>query len=124
MKNEVKFERILTEDQIIRLQEFGKTFDHSVDVFSHPIMVAKNDTGWKGYFQIIQTIPIVFPAFHPNCSPREVHEIFTKFKGWAQIQYGGGIVAVPTDSKTFTPAIMDTMNMTRMHQEIYETSNA
>lgn len=126
MRHEVKFETIVMESQIDKLRKFGSEFDHKLSdqSLSHPILVAKVDNEWKGYFQIIQKIPIVFPSIHPGkCKPMDTVEIMKAFQGWAKIQYGGGIVAVPIDSSTFTPEIMEKMFFKRNFQEIYETVN-
>lgn len=110
-----------------RLQQFAATFGHRISSYRHPIKIITDGGGkekgrWLGYLQFCFT-PIVFPALHPEIiTPREFKAVFDCCKGWAALQNGEGLLAVPTTGKsaeTFNPEVMARCGMKRQEAEIY-----
>lgn len=118
----VKFEWMKTEAQLARLKSFAESFEHTIPTTKHPICMMKRDGKDFAYNQIFMG-PLVFSAWHtdPNiCHPRDVVEGMKNLVGWAKIQHGGGFVAVPTDTKSFIPPVMQKLGLIRSGMELYE----
>jgi len=120
--SDINFRVVATEDDIKNIKEFAGSFDHEIKSFKYPILIVQKGDKIIGYGQLIN-VPILFPAFHtdPNvCSPRDVVETMKQFVGWSKIQHGYGLTAVPKDSKSFTPDVLEKLGYNRMDKELYD----
>lgn len=108
------------------LREFAKTFNHEIEQHPYPIFAVKKNGQFIAYVQVAMA-PLAFPAIHtdPNiCRPRDTVEIMKAFTYWTKIQHGGnGFLTAPTDSTTFTPAILERLGFIRLHKEVYAVNN-
>lgn len=121
MSHEYSFEFVKTPEQLGKLRKFAATFDHKIYTAQHPLLVFKRDGEWVGHFQIVTSMPIVFPAWNPHvCNARDVVEGTKRMIAWGEIQHGGGFVTVPLDTKSFVPDVMTKLGFSRMNMELYE----
>jgi len=113
---------IKTKEEYESLQDFAKTFAHEVVTDSFPLIEFVKDGKRFGYAQVITSMPIVFPAYHPDLTTgRDVYEMGCRFIGWGDLQFGGGFTTVPTTGDTkFTHEIMTKLGFKRMGLELYE----
>lgn len=109
-----------TQEMWARLNTFAASFNHTIDVTPHPILIWKQGERWVGYCQIVN-LPVVFTAWHPqSAKPRDTLEVYKLIRGWAKIQHGGGFTTVPLDTETFTPKVMKKLGFNKTGMELYE----
>lgn len=111
------------------LECFAQSFGHSVlsgeRDESVPLFSFVRDEKIRGFAQLHKNTPIAFSGWHSDrkiCTVRDVVYGMTYIKGWMKVERGGGLVAVPVGSSTFTPEIMAKLDFKRLHMEIYQTT--
>jgi hypothetical protein len=126
MINPIQFEDCDTPEKLEKLRAFAATFEpaHFIPDTKHRIVIAKNNGIWIGYAEIVTT-PIVFTAWSKaHCKPQDIWSAMTAFVGWARLQFGEGITAVPLDTKTFPERIMQKLGFLRLRTELYKVDNS
>lgn len=112
--------RLIRADEREKLIEFAKSFNHEIKSWAYPIFVCIKDGKWISYHQLVNA-PVLFNAFHPDMvSSSDVAEIFKKWVGFAQIQWGSGFTAAPLGDTKFTKDVMERMGLQSMNMELYE----
>jgi hypothetical protein len=120
----IQFEECDTPEKLKELRKFAETFDppHQIHDTKHRIVIAKREGLWIGYAEIVTT-PIVFSAWSARCKPQDIWSAMAAFVGWARLQHGAGLTAVPLDTKTFPEKIMNHLGFYRMRTELYRADN-
>lgn len=122
--------RIRTQADWLALEAFANSFGHSVigseKDESVPMFAFDRGDQTRGYTQLHKNTPIAFAGWHTDkmiCTPRDVIDGMNHIKGWAKVERGGGLLAIPMGSENFTPEIMERLDFKRLHMEIYQTGD-
>ena len=118
---ELRYEYIVTPEQIEKLKAFALEFDHRITTLKYPYVAFKVAGQWIGYAQLVDD-PIVFPAFHPGkATKRMVIEVMRNFVGQAKLRQPtqNGFVGVPLNTLTFVPHIMSKMGFEDTNNKLY-----
>ena len=110
-------------EDLERMQNFAKSFDHIIQPMRNGKIVAlERDGVIFGYADIIY-LPVVFPAFHPDkTNPRKVVETLKGWKASCQLTNSGdGLIGVPLDEdrKTFPREMLTGAGFQKMNRELY-----
>jgi len=105
------------------LQGFAETFNHRivprVGFRTHAFMREGKVFGYSE----ITTLPVAFPAFHPEfSSPRAVMEVLDTWRILGEVNsLGSSIISVPTEEirQTFPRSLLESHGMQRMERELY-----
>jgi hypothetical protein len=121
---DLSFENCDSPEKLQKLREFAATFEppHEILDTKNRIVIVKRNGQWIGYAEIVET-PVVFSAWSKkHCQPRDILEAMKAFTGWAKIQFGQGLTAVPLDTRTFPEKVMNKLGLYRIKAELYTTN--
>lgn len=125
MKEKLTWSRLETPEELIKLREFGATFDHYLtdEDLTEPILIAKVGDEYIGYAQLVDRV--VFPAWSPHVNPRHVvnaiKELHAFFKVNAAItgRKVVGFVARNSHNSPFTHEAMLKLGFEETALELY-----
>ncbi len=123
MNQLLEIKKVETEEEWKNLGEFAEGFNHRATDRQLPIFVFVRDGKIRGYAQVHKATPMAITAWHTDkeiCNVKDVITGIMHLKGWAKIEKGGGLTAVPVDSPTFTPEVMEKLGLKRLGLELYQ----
>jgi hypothetical protein len=114
----IEVRKITTQEALDSLDQWAASFGHSAQRFDIPLFECWNGDKRLGYFHV-PMVPVIFPAVHPDCTPREVLECTQQVVAGVRGRYGS-CGAVTTEDSRFTPRIMRHFGFVNPPRKYYE----
>jgi hypothetical protein len=109
--HDVIIEWVVNADQLVKLQEFATGCRHEFyfDSRLHRIAILKkkHTDRWIGWVKIPKAHTLHVSLCEEQASSRDTVEVIKLLRGWGIMEWGEVIFAVPLESKTFTPEILE-----------------